>query len=87
MIAISKSSCEEFGCVACEAEHLDMYEKFSENGTTLVKCRICGEEFMVLTDGLTKSTIGLPVSCVSDVVVYPILVEHPKANEIARTYK
>lgn len=74
MIAISFNEFEKYGCPKCNCE--SAYSGgISAYGTSSANCRSCGEHFVLLAEGLEKSTIGYGENS-----IYPELQPHPKPS-------
>ena len=81
MIAISWSDYEKYGCPHCGCDSA-RGGNLSGRGTQEGICRECKEEFVVLSDGLRKSSIGFGTGKKDEegktIFEYPELQEHPR---------
>jgi hypothetical protein len=82
-IAVSWNDYEKHGCVKCGCAYC-YSQGFSGGGASPVTCGECGERFVILVDGLKKSTVGFGSSEGS--VVYPELQEHPRKGIPKHSY-
>ena len=75
IIAVSWSEYKKHGCVKCGCEYC-YSTGIQGGGCAPVRCGECGEEFVILADGLTESRIGFGTG--NGNFVYPKLQEHPR---------
>lgn len=79
--AVSYADYKESGCINCGCEFC-YGGNISGYGTTDVTCGECGTKFVVLADGLLKSSIGYGTNQNDDsgepIFEYPILGIHPR---------
>ncbi len=77
VLAVSSSEVDKWGCPYCGFRSL--FTNMSGNGASSCICgdSDCGEPFIILAEGVTKSPIGIGTGK-KDVFVYPELVEHPR---------
>ena len=77
MIAVSWSEYQKHGCIKCGCDYC-YSGNISGGGSTPLTCGECGEEFMVLADGLAQSRIGFGND--SGSAIYPKLQLHPRTE-------
>jgi len=80
IIAVSASSFKHWGCINCGCDYC-YGTGVSGYGANPVKCGECETFFIILSDGITKSRMGL-----GEPAVYPLLKEHPRKNIPAHEY-
>jgi hypothetical protein len=73
IIAVSASEFNEFGCPHCG--YRSCYSHVSSGGASLASCE-CGKSFIVLADGVRRSSIGIGNG--NEETVYPELQSHPR---------
>jgi hypothetical protein len=72
MIAISNSDYQKYGCPKCGCDS-SILSRCYTGDTHPVTCRECKENFVILADGLKKSSLGFGYNA-----GYPELQEHPR---------
>jgi hypothetical protein len=75
MIAVAQSDAEKWGCPYCGFRSASCH--MSAGGAASVSCGDCRQGYLILTDGMTKSPIGLGSESGT---VYPELQQHPRIN-------
>lgn len=83
MIAIHWSSYEKYGCPHCGCDSAGS-GNVRCGGTQTGICRECGTEFIILSDGIYKSEIGIGTADGS--FEYPEVQEHPRKGTAKHQY-
>ena len=90
MLAISWSDFEQYGCPKCGCDYAAR-GNFVSNGVKTGTCGECGEEFVLLPDGVTKSHVGFGTGKKdakgNDIFEHPELSEHPRKGTPRHKYK
>lgn len=80
--AISVSDYKKSGCINCGCDFCYNQRGISGGGVAPAKCGECQKEFIILADGMKKSTIGFGTDKKDEkgetIFEYPILGEHPR---------
>lgn len=77
MLAVSYSDYQTYGCPNCGCD-TSIRGSFYRTDSVPFTCENCHVEFMVLADGLEKSSIGTYASKNSKEAEFPIRIEHPR---------
>lgn len=81
MIAISWSDYKEYGCPNCGCDTAIRDSSFIGNQPSGT-CKSCGLHYQIMTDGLTKSSVGFGTGRKDEngkeIFEYPTLTEHPR---------
>ena len=89
MIAISDSDRREFGCPYCGCDTALVSGSFG-GGTFPVSCIECKKNYVVLADGISRSTMGFGTNKkdINGKIIfeYPVLSEHPRKGISAHKY-
>lgn len=80
--AISRTDFSKYGCVKCNSNSRYIKKEIYHRGTRLCVCKSCSTTFIMLSDGMTKSSIGLGDN--EGGFLYPRLVKHPLRYNIFR---
>lgn len=88
--AVSQSDFKKYGCVECNCDFAHNSGGVSGGGCAMLKCGECGTEFVIMADGVERSSsMGFyaygdkkfAYAVLKEDYAYPIKEPHPKPNQ------